>query len=147
MVQSVRSRSVWIGPGLMIDFSFGPLLLPWPLGPHRHSSMSIVDELIFGLVLLRQDRFLFFPGEQIFLSLCEGEGRTVSHGGGSSTTTISITMATTVRRFLICRQPPMSVIVFFYFGILSTLILLEGPAFANVVPGMAPSQGFPLFRT
>ena len=43
--------------------------------------MSIVDELIFGLVLLRQDRFLFFPGEQIFLSLCEGEGRTVGQGG------------------------------------------------------------------
>ena len=43
--------------------------------------MSIVDELIFGLVLLRQNRFLFFPGEQIFLSLCGGEGRTVSQGG------------------------------------------------------------------
>ena len=61
---------------------FWPSPPPLALGTiHRHSSMSIVDELIFGLVLLRQDRFLFFPGEQIFLSLCEGEGRTVSQGG------------------------------------------------------------------
>ena len=70
MVQSVRSRSVWIGQVRSDDrLFFWPSPPPLALGTiHRHSSMSIVDELIFGLVLLRQDRFLFFPGEQIFFS-------------------------------------------------------------------------------